>query len=443
MKATQRTIHFVSLGCAKNRVDTEVMAGIAVENGLQIVSAPEEADLLVVNTCAFIERAREESVAVLLDMARIGKARGGIFIAAGCMAQRYAQSLAEEMPELDYLIGTGDVATLSDIIAGTAERCSVGREASHYLQGRDTPRFIEPTAASAYIKIGDGCTRKCAFCAIPSIRGKARSRSIGDIVEEAGRLVDAGIREINLVAQDTTAYGRDLGDDTDLVQLLTVLNDETDVPWIRVLYLYPDGVSDRLLRAMASLERVVPYLDMPIQHASDPVLKLMRRGHRGELLERRVTRIRKLLPNAFLRTAVLVGHPGETDDDFRALLDFVEWARFDHLGAFRYSPEEGTHAAALSPLVPGNVSYNRYRKIMSVQRKLSKKRKKSLVGETLPVLIEGMADDDGYVRVGRHVGQAPEVDGVTYIVSSEAPPKTIITGRVIQVGDFDLVVTPV
>ena len=443
MKEKQKTIHFVSLGCAKNRVDTEVMAGIAVRSGLEIVSAPEDADFLVVNTCAFIEKAREESVAVLLEMAEVVKSRGGVFIAAGCMAQRYADAIAKEMPELDFVVGTGNLEALADIIAGKAARLQVTPGAGHFLQARDTPRFVEPSSAAAYIKVADGCNRKCAFCAIPAIRGGAKSRSVETIVAEVQSLSRAGVKEINLVAQDTAAYGRDLDDGGDLPTLLGRLHEETDIPWIRVLYLYPDEVSDTLLRTMASLDRVAPYVDMPIQHASDAMLKTMRRGHGADLLKRRVERIRRLLPNAFLRTAVLVGHPGETPADFEALLAFIEWAKFDHLGAFRFSPEEGTRAFQLTGTVPPRDAYNRFRKVMAVQRKIGRKRKKALVGETLPVLVEGFADDDGYVRVGRHIGQAPEVDGLTYIVSSDAPPKSIVECRVVEAGDYDIVVEPV
>jgi ribosomal protein S12 methylthiotransferase len=443
MKRDNKTIHFVSLGCAKNRVDTEVMAGIAVRTGLRIVPRPDEADFLVVNTCAFIDKAREESVAVLLDMAAVVKARGGIFIAAGCMAKRYAETLAAEMPELDHLIGTGDLDALADIIAGTADRIRVRPEASHFLQGRDTPRFIEPTAAAAFVKIADGCSRKCAFCAIPGIRGRAKSRPVEVIVEEVKQLAAAGICEINLVAQDTTAYGRDLGEDADLTQLLHALHDETTIPWIRLLYLYPGAVDDALLETISSLERVVPYLDIPIQHASDTVLKQMRRGHDAARLKEEITRIREQVPGAYLRTAVLVGYPGETAADFQALLRFIEWAKFDHLGAFRYSPEEGTHAFDLTPRVSKRDAYNRYRKVMALQRKIGRRKKRSLLGQALPVLVEGAADDEGYVKVGRHIGQAPEVDGVTYIVSSDAPTKTILNARVTKVGDFDIVVEPV
>lgn len=437
MSPKQRTVHFVSLGCAKNRVDTEVMAGIAVSEGAKIVADPEDADVIVVNTCAFIEKAREESVEVMLDMARFAR-EGKILAAAGCMAQRYGESLATELPELHHLIGTDNLDALREILRGSKQRVFVGAS-GHYLQQKDTPRFMEPGAFSAYVKIADGCNRKCAFCAIPAIRGKARSRSIEDIAAECTKLAEAGIQELNLVAQDTGAYGRDRDDGAGLNDLLSALNDISKIRWIRLLYLYPDAVDDTLLKTMASLDKVVPYLDIPIQHASADMLKIMRRGHGPSALLGLVLRIRKHLPDAFLRTAVLVGHPGEKDSDFEQLLHFMQEARFHHLGAFRYSPEEGTASFGAAFPVSARDSYNRYRKLMALQRRIGKTRNRELLGQIVEVLVEGAADDAGYVRVGRHAGQAPEVDGVTYLVSSSAGPGNIVRAKVVQAGDFDLV----
>jgi ribosomal protein S12 methylthiotransferase len=438
-----RTIHFISLGCPKNRVDSEVMAGIAAAAGLEIVAEPEDADIIVVNTCAFVEGAREESVDALLEMARhrvSGRAR--LLVAAGCLSQRYAEELAAEMPELDHLIGTEHPERLDEVISGTAPRLIVGAPA-HFLQGADTPRFLEPGTPSAYVKIGDGCSRRCAFCAIPGIRGRARSRSIPSVVAEARSLAERGVRELNLVSQDTSAYGRDLEDGTDLVALVRALGGVDGIAWIRLLYLYPDAVSARLLEEVARSEKVVPYLDVPIQHASGPMLRRMRRGHGPARLEGLIERIRRIVPGAFLRTAVLVGHPGESDADFAALLDFLERARFDHLGAFRYSDEEGTAAHGTGPAVSRRDSYGRWRKVMALGRRESRRRNRALKGTALEVLVEGFADQEGYVLVGRHPGQAPEVDGVTYVASSEARPGEIVRVRVTRGGDFDLVAEPI
>ncbi len=437
-----KTIHFVSLGCPKNRVDSEVMAGIAAARGLKIVAAPEDAEVIVVNTCAFIESAKQESVDTLLEMDRFrSSGRLKRLVSAGCLSQRYGNRLTEEMPEIDVLIGTEQL----EQIAGLADHVmdqSTPDGAGHYLQHPETPRVLEPKAASAYLKIADGCSRRCAFCAIPAIRGKARSRPLEEIVAEAERLAARGVKELNIVAQDTSAYGRDLGDGTNLTRLVHTLSGVSDIAWIRLLYLYPDTVTDDLLRVIDDLPSVVPYLDIPIQHASSRMLRKMRRGHGRRDLERLIKRVREAVPAAFLRTAVLVGHPAETADDFAALVGFLEWARFDHLGAFRYSNEEGTASFDMEPKTAPRDSYNRLRKVMALSRRISRENNRARKGQLLEVLVEDPADEQGYVLSGRHLGQAPEVDGATYIVSSEARIGEIIRARVIKTGDFDLVVEP-
>ncbi len=437
-----KTIHFVSLGCPKNRVDSEVMAGIAAARGLKIVANPQDAEVIVVNTCAFIESAKQESVDTLLEMDRY-RLTGRLerLVSAGCLSQRYGEDLKREMPEIDALLGTEQLEQITLIIDDSAKQ-SIPSEPGHYLQHPTTPRVLEPNAASAYIKIADGCSRKCAFCAIPAIRGKARSRPVKDIVAEAERLAARGVKELNIVAQDTSAYGRDLGDGTSLESLVRALNGVPGVVWIRLLYLYPDAVSDGLLRAIGDLPNVVPYLDIPIQHGSSKMLRKMRRGHGRRSLEQLVERIRKHVPGAFLRTAVLVGHPAETAEDFNELNDFLEWAQFDHLGAFRYSSEEGTASFSMEPQTAPRDSYNRLRKVMALARRISRKKIGARKNQLLDVLIEGAADEQGYVLSGRHMGQAPEVDGATYVVSSNARIGEIVRARVIKTGDFDLVVEP-
>ncbi|MCP4606233.1 MAG: 30S ribosomal protein S12 methylthiotransferase RimO [Proteobacteria bacterium] len=438
-----KTIHFISLGCPKNRVDTEVMAGIAQERGLEIVSESIDADIIVVNTCAFVESAREESVDTLLEM-ELCRTQGRLkrLVSAGCLTQRFGEELAREMPEIDYLLGTEQLDRFDQVIDGTASKITVGPPA-HFLQKPSTPRFIEPGTPSAYIKISDGCSRKCAFCAIPGIRGTGRSRPIYDIVAEAERLVLSGVKELNLVSQDTSAYGRDLGDGTDITGLIRALDQDVDIAWIRLLYLYPDTAMGKLFKTMCGLPKVVPYLDIPIQHASAKMLRRMRRGHGPGRLEQLIKNVRKTIPNAFLRTTVLVGHPGETDDDLAELLDFLEWARFDHLGVFRYSEEDGTRSSGTGPVVPARLSYNRLRKVMALGRRISKEKNRARIGKLLEVLIENVEDEKGYVLKGRHAGQAPEVDGVTYVTSSSASVGDITEARVTKTGDYDLVVEPV
>lgn len=443
VKTPYETIHFISLGCPKNRVDTETLAGIAQERGLSIVADPEAADVIVVNTCGFIEAAREESVEALCEaMSYKEKGRCRLLVATGCLSQRYAPQMEAELPEYDHLLGTTELEKFASILSGTAERVEVGPP-GHHLASASHARFIEPGAASAYIKIADGCSRRCAFCAIPLIRGKRSvSRPVADIAEEARRLVDRGIVELNLVAQDSSAWGKDLPGVPELADLLSTLDTIRGLRWIRVLYLYPDGVTDKLLRTIRDCEKVVPYIDVPIQHASARVLKAMRRGHGPSTLKRLIEKTRKILPDAFLRTAVLVGHPGETKEDFETLCEFISWARFDHLGAFRYSEEEGTAAFQMTPKVNKQDSYNRYRKLLSIQRRISKRNLALRVGHPLEVLVEGAADENSYVLEGRHRGQAPEIDGRTYIVSSESRAGDIIRARIIKTEQHDIVVEP-
>jgi ribosomal protein S12 methylthiotransferase len=442
-RRAKRTIHFVALGCPKNRVDTEVLAGYAARAGLAIVGDPARADVIVVNTCGFIESAREESIAALLDMARfkeIGPCR--LLVAAGCLAQRYGAELALELPEVDAFLGTAELDRLGDVLARTADRVLVG-PAAHHLQAADTPRFVEAGAPSAYVKIADGCSRRCAFCAIPRIRGAARSRPLAEIVAEASRLAAAGVVELNLVAQDTSAYGRDLGGGADITSLVLALEAVGGVRWVRLLYLYPDGVPDALLEAMAGSSKIVPYLDVPIQHASAAMLRRMRRGHGPGALGKLVARARRLVPGVFLRTAVLVGHPGETDADFEDLLAFVRAAEFHHLGAFRFSAEEGTASPRSGAPVPKRTSYDRWRRIMGAQRTVARRLNRALVGTEIEVLVEGADDADGFVLRGRHRGQAPEVDGVTYLVSCGAKVGDLVAARVIDSSDHDLVAEPI
>ncbi len=441
-KKESRTIHFVSLGCPKNRVDTEVLAGIALERGLSMVPDPEQADVIVVNTCGFIGDAKEESVNALLEMGKYRQeGRCSRLVAAGCLSQRYALDVADEMPEIDCVVGTRSPEQMVAILEGEDRLVEVSAP-GHFLQAPGTPRFVEAGAPSAYLKVADGCSRKCAFCSIPAIRGKARSRPVSQIVSEARGLVRSGVVELNLVSQDTSDYGRDLGEGEDLVSLLEGLDRVRGLKWVRLHYLYPDGVPDRLLEAVRDLKRVVPYLDIPIQHASANMLKRMRRGHGPKTLQQLVRRARHTVPDVFLRTTVLVGHPGETQDDMNELLAFIQRARFLHLGTFRYSDEEGTPSFGSGPVVSRRDSYNRLRKVMATQRRITRANNRAMLGTTIQVLVEGHGDEDGFVLQGRHAGQAPEVDGVTYLVSSDAAVGDIVSARVIDFRECDLVAEP-
>jgi ribosomal protein S12 methylthiotransferase len=434
-----RTIHLAALGCPKNRVDAEVLAGLAAAAGLTVVADPDEADVIVVATCGFIGDAARESIETLLELARCKETgRCRLLVAASCLVQRHGAALAEGLPEVDLFVGTQAPDWLGRALAGTAARLEVGPP-GHFLQRPGMPRFLEPGAPCAYLKIADGCSRACAFCAIPAIRGPMRSRPVAEIAAEARELAARGVRELVLVSQDTAAYGRDLRDGAGLVPLLEALDRVDGLERVRLLYLYPDGVTDGLLAAIRDLRTVVPYLDVPIQHASARMLRRMRRGHGPGRLRELVERARRVVPGIVLRTTVMVGHPGESDEDFAELLDFVERTRFDRLGVFRYSDEAGTPSCGTGPAVPPRVSYNRQRRVLAVQRRISRELNRALVGAEIDVLVERAADECGFVLEGRHAGQAPEVDGVTWLANCCAAPGAIIRARVVRATDHDLV----
>lgn len=437
-----KTVYFVSLGCPKNRVDTDIMAAALIEKGLHLVFAPEEADVIVVNTCSFIGDAKTESIDELLEMATYRKSgRCQLLVAAGCLPQRNGDELKTAMPEIDAMLGTGTPDRIAELIDGHSIELQPGTGA-HFLQQINTARLVTPGQTSVYIKIADGCSRKCAFCAIPGIRGKGESRTIENVVAEARMLAEAGAKELVLVAQDTAAYGRDLNDGTNLAGLLHQLNQVEGVQWIRVMYLYPDSVDETLLRAMRDLDKVMPYLDIPIQHVSAAMLKAMRRGHGKKQLQGSIALAKRMLPEAFLRTTVLLGFPGETESDVLELLQFMTDTQFHHLGAFRYSDEAGTPAFGRTPQVSRRDSYNRYRKVMALQKRIVKRNNQALIGKTLPVLIEDVADDGGFVFEGRHIGQAPEIDGVTYVVNANVQPGDIVLCKITDCKEYDLVAEP-
>jgi len=374
-----RKIHFVSLGCVKNRVDTEVMLGVAGRDGWRVVEEPDEAEVIVVNTCGFIGEAKKESIDTIFELAeykKIGACQK--LVVSGCLSQRYPGELAAQMPEVDHFLGSSDMLKLEQVLAGDAERMLVGNPADWVVRASD-PRVVTQSRASAWLKIAEGCDRTCAFCVIPSLRGKQRSRTADDVVAEAERLVAAGAVELNLVSQDTVAWGRDLnrasrqaGDAGEAVaagRLASLVRRVADVPgvrWVRVFYLYPETLDDELIELLAHHPRVVPYVDMPLQHASDAMLKRMRRGHGKDRQRRVVERLRAKVPGLTFRTAFIVGHPGETAADFNELCEFVAWARFEHAVVFRYSDEETCAAYAMDAKVSALVSANRARKLLAL-----------------------------------------------------------------------------
>src|SRR4051812_1154231 len=434
-----RTIHFVSLGCPKNRVDSEVMLGLAEQKGFRHVSDPSEASVIVVNTCGFIDAAKEESINTILELSR-QKTEGRCekLVVTGCLSQRHPDELARELPEVDHLLGSSDMLKLEGVLDGKAERILVGDPASWLVNATD-PRRVSTRGRSAFLKLAEGCNRSCSFCVIPSLRGKQRSRSADDIVREAQELADAGIVELNLVSQDTVAWGRDTPGAPSLAALVERIAEVRGLRWVRLFYLYPERLGDDLVTLIADHPRVVPYVDMPLQHAADGMLRRVRRGHGGKRLYELVERLRKRIPALTFRTAFIVGHPGETDAEFEELLTFVRFAEFERVGVFRYSDEETARAFTLEGKVPTRVAATRAKQLMSVQRRISKKKNRALIGQELEVLVEGPSEESELVMAGRHPGQAPEIDGCVYLSGGPVRPGDLCRARVTSAADYDLV----
>jgi ribosomal protein S12 methylthiotransferase len=436
-------VHLVSLGCPKNRVDSEVMVGQLLGGGYELVAGPDEADVIVVNTCSFIQPATEESIETVLDMARYKQSgRCKKLVVTGCMVQRYGASLEGELPEVDHFLGTGEYHRIREVLEsrnGQAPRSFV--DVPLYIHDELAPRINSWSKASAYLKISEGCNHKCAFCIIPQLRGKLRSRTIPSLVAEAERLAAEGVVELNLVSQDSTAYGRDLEANGGLGELLRALARVDRVQWIRLHYAYPIGLPDGLLDALADEPKVVPYLDIPLQHASGDMLRAMRRGVTRAGQERILERVRSRVPDISVRTTFIVGFPGETDADFAELCDFVRAQRFDHVGVFTYFQEDGTPAATLEGQVPDEVKIARQKELMAIQAEISRDKLKGYVGQVLPVLIEGHSEESDLLLRGRTPFQAPDVDGQVYI--NRAPQGTevgqIRPVRITRAGDYDLV----
>ncbi|GAB4109789.1 MAG: 30S ribosomal protein S12 methylthiotransferase RimO [Sandaracinaceae bacterium] len=436
-----RRIHFVSLGCPKNRVDTEVMLGVSGLSGYQAVEDAHQAEVVVINTCGFIGPAKEESIDTILRMSQL-KEEGKLqtLVVAGCLSQRYSTELAKEMPEVDHFLGSSDMLALGEVLArpGQAPRMLVGNPADWTLRATD-PRLPSLSRHSVYVKIAEGCNRSCAFCAIPTFRGKQRSRAIDDIVAECERLVAEGAVELNLISQDTVAFGRDRKDGTDLATLVRRVADVRGVRWVRVFYLYPETLKPELIELFASHPRVLPYIDMPLQHASDRMLKIMKRGHGIDRQRRVVETLREKIPNLVMRSAFIVGHPGETDQDFDELVRFVEWAELDRVGVFTYSHEEDTAAFAMEDDVPDKIKRARSRKLHAVQRAITRKKTKALVGREVDVLVEGVSDESEFLLEGRWWGQAPEIDGKVFLANGTAERGEIRKAFVTSAAEHDLV----
>jgi ribosomal protein S12 methylthiotransferase len=413
---TKQKFTIVSLGCARNLVDSEVMAGLLQKNNYEIVAEPADADVVMVNTCGFIGAAKEESIDTIVEMGRL-KESGKLkkLVVAGCLSQRYPTELAAELSEVDLFIGTGEVPRIAEILReheATRQRQYVG--VPSYIYDHATPRARSTPSHTAYLKVSEGCDHKCAFCIIPQLRGPHRSRSIESVLTETHQLAQTGVKEINLIAQDLTAYGRDRKDGTTLYGLLREMSRVDDLYWIRLLYSYPNFLDPELLDLIATSGKICKYVDIPFQHISRRLLQRMRRGKSGSAVRQTVEKLRQAIPGLTLRTSIIVGFPGETDEEFAELLDFVEATEFDRLGVFKYSEEEGTSAAKLDGKVSEQEKENRWQEVMDIQAAVSRKKNQALIGTIQRVMI-GAVDADTGQYTGRTEAHAPEVDGVVYI----------------------------
>jgi ribosomal protein S12 methylthiotransferase len=435
-------IGFVSLGCPKNLVDTEVMMGQLVAAGHELTPQPADADVIVVNTCSFIDPAKQESVDTILEMAeykKTGKAQR--LVVAGCLVERFRSDIQKNLPEVDAVLGTNELEKITALCEGLEPKEIA---AEPYLYHDLTQRVFTTPKHSAYIKIAEGCDHPCSFCIIPQFRGNFRSRRFESVINEATRVFAMGVREINLIGQDTTCYGEDLGLKDGLASLMARLAEiPTEFPkWVRVLYAYPNKVTRKLLDTMAAHTALVKYIDMPLQHASAPVLKRMKRGANGDIFLKLLERIRATIPGVAIRTSMIVGFPGETAEDFEALCQFVEAAQFDRLGVFSYSDEETSKSFALDAKVDKRTIYHRKRKLMALQRRISLRRNKLLIGSELPVLVEGPSKETDLLWEARLSTQAPEIDGVCYINDfgpGEPKPGEMRMLRVTEAHDYDLI----
>lgn len=440
-----KKVHIVSLGCPKNLVDSEVMAATLVAGGYLLTDRPEEATVILINTCAFILPAKEESIEEILRMAawkRGGNEPCKHLVVTGCLPQRYGNTLEEALPEVDLFLGIAEIPNIGRHLDGLFQAV---RRRRHSIIGKPTflmnaghRRLISAPAHSAYLKIADGCSNRCSYCAIPTIRGKARSRTIDDIVGEAALLAAQGVRELIITAQDTTAYGLDRKGQPTLSRLLHALTKVIGISWIRVLYTYPAHLTEELLRTMAEEEKICRYLDIPIQHSDDAILRAMHRRGDSALIRNVIKKAREIVPNIALRTSFITGFPGETPRKFENLLSFVREIRFDHLGVFTYSPEEGTEAAALPSRISERGKQRRRDVLMEAQARISGDINSTLIGTRQEVLVEGKSDLSGYTYVGRCRRQAPEIDGITHIRGGAAETGELVACRITAADDYDL-----
>ena len=449
-------VGFISLGCSKNLIDTEVAIGLFKDNNYKIVNNPEEADILVINTCGFIESAKEEAINTILEMAEYKKKRCKYLIAMGCLVQRYYDDLIKALPEVDLFIKIDEYNQLwnkiEDLIKRDIVEKSKVKTSTKISEIKPLPmptynEFMERVVTTgknyAYLKIGEGCSNKCTYCAIPYIRGPFVSRKMEEILDEAEMLARKGIKELIVIAQDTTKYGVDIYGESKLAELLEKLSKIKGIEWIRFLYSYPEGITDKLIETVANNDKIAKYFDIPIQHISDPILKKMNRKTSKENIIKILEKIRNKIPNVTLRTSLIVGFPGETKENFEELLEFVKDTKFDKLGTFMYSKEEGTPAAKLSNQIHGNTKKARYNKIMEAQQEISKQILEEKIGKTYKILVEDISFDKKYL-IGRTMQDVPEEDGLVYIkkdknLNENKVLNNFVNCKIIDVSNYDLI----
>lgn len=438
-------VGLINLGCSKNQVDSEVMLHKLNEAGFQLTAREEEAEIIIINTCGFIESAKRESINMIIDLGKLKKkGQCKTLIATGCLTQRYQEELLKELPELDGIVGTTEYPKIAEICKSFLEQKGKKRKRSSWLseptalyQESDIDRVLIGPRHWAYVKISEGCDKSCSFCIIPAMRGTMRSRSISSLVNEVNGLGKKGVREVNLIAQDLTSYGRDLGK----VQLLELLRElvKCEIDWIRLLYNYPHPFPDELMDLIAKEDRICKYIDMPLQHIDEEILKRMNRIHKQEYTINLISKMRKRIPNLVLRTSLIVGFPGETEQQFKTLLDFVEETRFDRLGVFVYSREEDTPAREFEKQIPEEVKQERWETLMALQKEISLENNRKLIGTVQDVLVSGVSEETDLLLEGRYYGQMPEGDGKVYINDGTANTGDLVKVEITDAHPYDLV----
>lgn len=441
----KQKVHMISLGCPKNLVDSEMMLGALVKDGFEITDAEDQAETIIVNTCSFIDDSKKESISKILEAAeykQTGKLKK--LVVTGCLPQRYKDEIVKELPEVDIFVGSGEFQKITEIIKKPQQGQQAYFNLPTYLQEEQTPRMNSEPSYRAYLKISEGCLKRCSFCAIPKIRGNLQSRTVQAIVNEAKLLVAGGVKEINVISHDFTDYGWDLRKKNPQSKdspytLLKALSEVSGLQWIRLLYLYPDGLDRDVLELIQQKKNLVKYFDMPLQHINDDVLKVMNRKMTRKEIEQTIQQIRELMPEAVIRTQFIVGFPGETKEAFQELLDFVKEQKFDRVGCFKYSPQEGTAGAKLEQTVSEEEKEKRFHQLMKAQQGISKKIHKSLIGKVMPVIIDGVSEETELLLQGRTSQQAPGIDGVVLINEGEASPGDIVNVKITDSHDYDLV----